>query len=148
LASSVPNLVYGERKSGSDPIYFFKLCRYLQLSRTFAQFEATLRKALKGYAKHVAKNAVDFITNNLTFLLIFHFFACAYIKVGTVFKDDEDSWYAQRIETNKAEGLPPHLNDVDIYVSSIYFIISTATTVGYGDFYATHWAERVLLILV
>jgi len=78
----------------------------MQLSRTFTQFEFILKKLLSGYPKHVAKNAVDFITNNVTFLLLFHVFACAYIFVGNLFIEDDDSWVNARMKTNLEEGLP------------------------------------------
>jgi hypothetical protein len=42
--------------------------------------------------------------------------------------------------------LPEELREWDIYLTSIYFSVSTSTTVGYGDFYGNTTYERLYLL--
>lgn len=40
------------------------------------------------------------------------------------------------------------LEDINIYTTAFYFTVSTATTVGYGDYYGTTFSEKLFLIFL
>lgn len=52
--------------------------------------------------------------------LLIHIFACLWIFFSKLEEKNEDSWYY-------------NLKDKDLYLTSIYFTITTFSTVGYGD---------------
>lgn len=44
--------------------------------------------------------------------------------------------------------MPVHLQNTDKYATAFYFVVSTATTVGYGDFFGTTGYEKLWLIIM
>jgi hypothetical protein len=65
---------------------------------------------------------------NLVVILIFsiHFLGCFWIYLG---KTIEDSWL------RGTSGIQLDIkDDTLVYISSLYWVITTLTTVGYGDF--------------
>ena len=40
------------------------------------------------------------------------------------------------------------LNDYDLYVSSIYFTVTTIVTVGYGDITAINSTEKIICVFL
>ena len=75
------------------------------------------------------------------FLFFTHIFGCFFVIIGSNFADsDRDSWY------NK-----PHVKQMgtwDRYIYSLYFIVTTITTVGYGDQSAGTTSERIFVNLL
>lgn len=47
---------------------------------------------------------------------------------------------------NDKPPLPEDLRQWDIYLTAIYFTVSTSTTVGYGDYYGNTSWERLYLL--
>lgn len=66
-----------------------------------------------------------------------HVVACFWIIAGD-FSSSEDSW-------TKAYGAETRS---DLYLTSVYFTITTITTVGYGDFSASTNTERIICIFI
>ena len=73
------------------------------------------------------------------FILFFHISACMFIFIGTL-DYDMDSWmwdsYYNTMDAN------------DLYITSMYFIVTTTSTVGYGDLSASTLIERIFCILI
>jgi len=140
--SCVPGLVTSEQYSGEYFIYWFKLFRFSQLGRTFDQIEEGLRGALRNVKKNVIFNIVAFARNNAFFFFAFHLIACFWITIGR-FPDDRGTlgWIASHHDAS----LPEKYRNTDIYTSALYFVISNATTVGYGDYYASTEGERAFM---
>jgi hypothetical protein len=104
----------------------------------------------------MSKN-VSFLTNRLLqFTLLFHIFGCIWIYLGFFdygetqgwVNSQQDSYEFIRYGENKNTGaLDVHLQKLTTYSSAIYFIVTTFTTVGYGDFYGNTMQERIFLLV-
>lgn len=77
------------------------------------------------------------LVKTLTFLVvIFHILACLWISVG----EFPDGWVTRLDEDEKKSYWY-------IYVTSIYFIVTTSTTDGYGDYYAFNVQEKSYTVI-
>lgn len=72
---------------------------------------------------------------SLLFLIMVHTLGCLWFIIANLSKDQEETWIYRYNYQNK----PTY----DQYIASIYFIITTVTTVGYGDFHAHTVSERI-----
>lgn len=70
----------------------------------------------------------------MSVILLTHIFACMWIAIG---KLDEDHWVINFMNHIKEETGNQNLTYYDyyieIYASAFYFVLTTITTVGYGD---------------
>ena len=136
--------------------YNFDCYKYEMPSKLFILKSALILKVLKivkilGRKKNQAlDNFLELISENYTmerttllvidsfiFIGIFHCFVCFHIFVG---KHTYSNWI---LKTNAQ-------NDsiLSIYIESLYFLITTLTTVGYGDIVCNSFGERILHILL
>ena len=59
-------------------------------------------------------------------LYVMHFFSCVWLMIGKAeVQEQRESWFFQNIHD---------LSDENQYLNAFYFIVTTMTTVGYGDF--------------
>jgi len=72
-----------------------------------------------------------FIINLLIYMFsAIHFLGCAWIYIG---REIDCSWMKQGGECG--DGLAVDIDDnFEVYITSIYWVITTLTTVGYGDY--------------
>jgi len=86
------------------------------------------------------------------FLIIFHCFACIWIILGNCSPGDGSDmcFHAEgwRLIDDRIGFYPEHLKIWHTYSSAFYFITTTGTTVGYGDYNADTVYERLYLIVV
>jgi hypothetical protein len=101
----------------------------------------------------MSKN-ISFLTNRLLFfLLVFHIFACIWIYLGFFDYGETQGWVNSQQESyefirgENTGALDKHLQKLTTYSSAIYFIVTTFTTVGYGDYYGNTMHERIFLLL-
>lgn len=73
------------------------------------------------------------------FILFFHISSCMFIFFGKL-DSDMDSWMWNSYYNE--------MEDMDLYVTSLYFIVTTTSTVGYGDMSASTLIERIFCILI
>ena len=73
-------------------------------------------------------------------LLVCHISACLWIFFAHFAGEDTQKWLDD--ETYK------EMKDEDIYLTSFYFIITTFSTVGYGDISASNPVEKIFCILI
>ena len=96
------------------------------------------------------ENLIEFVSDNyaiertiiiliylIKYIGIFHFFVCLHIFIGN---HSYSNWL---ILTESQD--EPFFN---IYISSLYFIITTLTTVGYGDIVCQSLLERIFQIIL
>lgn len=76
------------------------------------------------------------------FLMTGHTMGCIWVFTGELDSDDpsEDNWI-------KAQDLKNSTN-YDIYLTAIYFTVTTITTVGYGDISGTNMTEKMMCIFL
>lgn len=67
-----------------------------------------------------------------------HLVACAWLITANFDPETERSWIA----TYETDSLS------DLYLTSFYFTITTITTVGYGDFSANTFLEKIINIMI
>ena len=67
------------------------------------------------------------------FVIFLHVSSCLFIMIGKSNNDDEPSWLDSF--TDKA--------DEEVFVCSIYFVLTTTSTVGYGDITPVNTIERL-----
>ena len=81
-----------------------------------------------------------FVKFFIFFAMTTHVTACFWIIAGSFDPDTEHSWMTsyKREENTKA----------DLYLTSFYFTITTITTVGYGDFSASTFNEKIICVFI
>ena len=74
-------------------------------------------------------------------LIFVHSLACAWIWLA--YENEMADFTSNWINTHGFQDYPTY----DLYITAVYFTVTTITTVGYGDIYATETLERLLGIL-
>jgi hypothetical protein len=117
-----PGLIFLEQE---PKIYFLKLLRFIQMTRTLEQVDSIVTKLKHRFLQNMLTidNTFKLVKLLCVLVMLFHLFACIWIYIG----DTEGGW-------RREEGLTWSLEDQRyIYVTSMYFVCTTATTIGYGD---------------
>lgn len=87
-----------------------------------------------GYTRQKVSEYVDFVRLEITVVLLTHLMACLWIAIGRI---DDQSWVTKFVvkEQENRNDIQITYFDyvVQIYANSFYFILTTITTVGYGD---------------
>lgn len=88
------------------------------------------------------------VTFFLIFLMAAHILACLWIFIAVLHELDEgkntfsDTW----LEPYKEQGKDK--SDLEVYVISLYWVITTLSTVGFGDISGNNVSERIYCILL
>jgi len=102
-----------------------------------------------GYTRQKVSEYVDFIKLELGVLLLTHIMAIVWIWIGTL---DEDSWVDSFVNAQKEifnnDSLTRFDFAMEIYINAFYFILTTITTVGYGDISGSTTAEYLFSMCV
>jgi hypothetical protein len=92
---------------------------------------------------------VDFIKLEISVILLTHLMACIWIIIGA---NEEGGWVQQFIEAQREStgnsSLTKYEFKIEIYVNAFYFILTTITTVGYGDINGTTTTELLFSMCV
>jgi len=111
-------------------LYAFKLTRFVHTNRLFRLLSTIMNKFLlsRGYNVMKVRDYVDLV---LLFLFVFfatHILACIWCYFGRIpyTADDKDVNWVQYGDFDPTDF-------TSIYIFSVYFILQTLTTVGYGD---------------
>lgn len=74
----------------------------------------------------------------LTSLMICHIFACLWIFSSQMIQDENSFMSGEVLDMTVEEQ----------YLTSVYFIITTFSTVGYGDISASNTSEKIFCIII
>ena len=87
----------------------------------------------------------------IAFLLIGHLFACIWIYLGFWENDrpieERDTWLFQNDFDGTKEGNTRFEGNDEIYVFAYYWVFTTLTTVGYGDYAGGNSREYIITLL-
>lgn len=75
----------------------------------------------------------------LAAIMVCHIFACLWVFFSQMVDEGEVTWM-----TGEVNELPV----MEQYLTSFYFIVTTFSTVGYGDFSANNTSEKIFCIIV
>lgn len=115
-----------------------------------AKFQYALEKALGFLFKkqHSTRTmtCISILKYSISFLLYLHFIACAWISIGLMYRDDPS--YKSWIQMQDTKVPDSETNPFGLYVLSIYIVMQTIVTVGYGDYCAVTKQEYIFMIFI
>jgi hypothetical protein len=137
IISTLPCLIYGQ----DSIMYWLKLLRFVHAPDVYASIVNFFRNMLKriGIEK---SDKFTFVFELMLYLLsVSHFLGCMWVYIGKVV---EGSWIRRPDELVTVDN-----NSIsDVYISSTYWVITTITTVGYGDIKGYTPEEYIFSIFV
>ena len=116
------------------------MLRVLHLLELFYPMRLLLEHVfMRNYITKEIDNVYNLIVLFTAVWLFAHFCACTWIILGT---QSEDSWISS-LKAQNADGVWEDYGPFELYVVSLYWILATLTTVGYGDFSGSTAAEML-----
>lgn len=104
-----------------------------------------------GYTRQIVSEYVDFIKLEFGVLMLTHIMAIIWIAIG-LDNSVEGSWVVTFVEGLKETTDSQDIEAFDylgtIYISAFYFILTTITTVGYGDISGSTTKEYLYCMFV
>ena len=91
------------------------------------------------------KNLIDVFKLIFIIMFVTHFFACLWIWIGMYYQYNEAAGWIQKAQ--KDDKILGMLFS-DIYTASLYWIITSFTSVGYGDIFGDEPVENLFQMLV
>lgn len=90
--------------------------------------------------------------DEIPIVLAFHFFACMWYLIAALHTDVHETWVYQRFRDHPAEG-HRHIWFIEQepsyqWLSCLYFVVTTCTTVGFGDVFPYTRAEMTFVIFL
>ena len=140
ILSVLPWLVTGE---SFQYVYLFKLLRYLQYFRLFYHIQFGLEKLrlmLFSIDKKTVENIVIWIQTAVSALFFIHVVAWFWIFIG---RNQTNGWIDASPELTNSDNV-----QFDAYVPALYFIVTTVTTIGYGDFLPKQTIEMIFVMAI
>lgn len=115
----------------------YKLIKMAKLIRMFKIIKS--RSQILKYIGKIYK--VDAAVERLvwflmTFLLMIHILACIWIFIGIYYIDDTENTWIMRCGVID-------LSELELYVTGLYWCVTTLATVGYGDIHPYSTSERL-----
>ena len=113
----------------------------LLLFKLFKIFKTFRNSAIKAMNKFLNKNNFfydwkDVLAYIIVILCSLHIAGCYFIFLG---KNIYPGWFAEGLQSESS---------IDIYIASIYYVVTTLTTVGYGDITVTTKHQRLFQIVL
>ena len=140
IASTVPALF----KDGNTQWFHLKLIRFIHVRSVYGWLSDVVRICLNrfGLDKGSVEKSSHIINLIIYIFSAIHIIACAWIAVAMI---TECSWLDQSQGGDCDSGIQVNRsNDFDVYITSFYWVITTLTTVGYGDYKGYTPTEYVL----
>ena len=122
--------------------FFIKLFMFVKSFKIFKILKSKNNKALENLYEHLSKNYYvetlsNFIFDLIIFFLFLHLFICLHIYFSL---QGNPNWISN---INVLNG-----SFITKYIASFYFLMTTMTTVGYGDIVCISSVERIFHIIL
>jgi len=137
IVATLPTLLYGQ----DSHFYWLKLIRFVHAKGVYDYITQLFKDMLKriGIEKTIK---FTFVFELLLYLLsLSHFLGCMWVYLGKVI---EGSWIRRPPDKITVD----NNSDYDVYITSTYWVITTLTTVGYGDYKGYTPEEYMFTIFV
>lgn len=124
-----------------------KLYKLLKLLRLIRVMKVLKQVTKITEAVKINQGVSKLITLFFMFIMAVHILACIWIFFAVLNIDDdnkENKFTGTWLEPYKQD----HTTNAEIYLISIYWIITTLSTVGYGDISANNVSERIYCIIL
>ena len=123
-------------------MFFIKLLLFIKSFKIFKIIRAKKNRALEDFYRNLSiyyylEKTVFFIITFIIFLLFIHLFICLHIFFAL---QSYPNWISYSNVANEAF--------IKKYITSFYFLITTMTTVGYGDIVCISTYERIFHIIL
>jgi len=123
-------------------VFFIKLLMFTKSFKIFKILKSKKNKALEDLYEYLSKNYYvetlsNFIFDVIIFFLFLHLFICLHIYISL---QGYPNWISNINVLNE--------NFLTKYITSFYFLMTTMTTVGYGDIVCISPVERIFHIIL
>ena len=123
-------------------MFFIKLLLFIKPFKIFKIIRTKKNKALEDFYRYLSvfyylEKTVFFIISSMIFLLFIHLFICLHIFFAL---QSYPNWISYSNVANESF--------IRKYIASFYFLITTLTTVGYGDIVCISTYERIFHIIL
>lgn len=130
---------------------YFELVRLLHYKKTLYPVNLLIQITVSSGQKRISQiQSLVFIF--FFFVMLAHLCACLWIYSGFIDRNEveaaRESWvYVNDLHGNDEEGNPYLKDSAALYVFSLYWVFTTLTTVGYGDYSAGTTAEYLIVVV-
>eukprot|EP00635_Sarcinochrysidales_sp_CCMP3193_P005006 CAMPEP_0118909052 /NCGR_PEP_ID=MMETSP1166-20130328/11797_1 /TAXON_ID=1104430 /ORGANISM="Chrysoreinhardia sp, Strain CCMP3193" /LENGTH=775 /DNA_ID=CAMNT_0006848465 /DNA_START=96 /DNA_END=2423 /DNA_ORIENTATION=- len=147
FASCVPlNFILRKKSRVSRALRLVKMLRCVKTWRIL-QNSNTARQVRFAYSSF-SVTSLNVMLVMLFFVISAHWLACVWGYVGNTAATIQNSWMADLLMHRNDGSIYSIRNPRIQYMFSLYFVVTTLTTCGFGDIVATNHSERITIILI
>lgn len=125
-------------------MYYLKFLRFFYFTRAMKNLQGAIDPIVTiiNISKQAKSNVQSIISSLIILFTIMHVVACGWIYVGL--KEGWGTWIDNPgFDVHKFKDDPSF-----VYITSLYWVVTTLTTVGYGDIFGTTDAEYIYTMIV
>eukprot|EP00347_Sterkiella_histriomuscorum_P022982 403336404 len=125
-------------------VYVFKLFRYLRIKRYLNFFKLLFKLTSNVFSynnnhKVIVLKVISIIRIIMIFYFLFHLLSCMWLYIGEIESQNQDGWISDSdLHQTKLSSL---------YIKSLYYILTSFATVGFGDFSAGLNSDQCLFVI-
>ena len=130
---------------------YFELIRLAHFNKTLFPVNMLINQCTTSGQKRVSQ-IQQLIFIFFFFIMLAHLAACLWVYMGFLDRDlpaeERESWiYVNELYGNDGNGVAYTKSNAALYVFSLYWVFTTLTTVGYGDYSGGTTAEYMVTLL-